>query len=307
MMIVKNIVKHVTLSLIIVSGCIMQSCRNKPVDNNDNASMEEAYEESLVTSNTKGVRLISSNGVVKVPESVAVDSRNNILYVSNINGMPDEKDSSGFITRVMLSGEILDTLNIPYLNAPKGMAVLGSMLYVADIDRVIEYDIDRGNVAKIYQPEGAQFLNDITVDAENNIYVSDTKAGRIYKIANQTIVPYLTDSLCVGANGMCRADANIAMGAAERIMVVNPLNSRSKVFAKLDFTPDGLKYHNDTTFIASDFVGNIFAVTPKRCTKLVSAREGVNAADFEYLPEQNILIVPTFFNNTIDIYEIGLD
>ncbi len=306
MKIVKNIVKPITLSLIIVSACFVQSCRHKEVEGKVKFPIEEASDESLFSSVGKGAKLIATNGVFKVPESVAVDSRNNILYVSNINGMPDEKDSSGFITRVMLSGEILDTLNIPNLHAPKGMAVSGSMLYVTDIDRVYAYDIDRGIVDKVYQPEGAEFLNDITADAENNIYVSDSKAGRIYKIANQSIAPYLADSLCTGANGMCRADANIAIGAADRILVVNPLNSHRKVFAKLNFTPDGLKYHNDTTFIVSDFVGNIFAVTPKRCTLLVSAREGVNAADFEYLPQQNILVVPTFFNNSLEVYEIGL-
>lgn len=306
----KNIIERLTLLLIIISAVFWQSCNN---ENHKSSQQQfeftdEDYEAGQTDSPIfHGVRLLSQHRGFKVPESAAVDSRNNYIYVSNINGEPDEKNGIGYVTRVMLSGEIIDTLNIQGLNAPKGMALSGNLLYIADIDRVVVFDTDIQQVVKFFEPQGAEFLNDISIDAENNIYISDSKAGRVFKIAAGNIETYIADSLCINANGLCRSDACLALGAGDKILIVNPLNATKKVFAILDFTPDGLKYHNDTTFIVSDFVGNIFAVTPKRCTKLVSAREGVNAADFEYLPEQNILIVPTFFNNTIDIYEIGLD
>lgn len=305
----KNIIEKLTLLLIIISAVVLQSCKNE--NRNMSQTQTEFSDEDYEARHTEapvfsGVRLLSQHRGFKIPESAAVDSRNNYIYVSNINGEPDEKNGMGYVTRIMLSGEIIDTLNIQGLNAPKGMALSGNLLFIADIDRVVVYDTDSQKIVKIFEPQGAEFLNDISIDAENNIYISDSKAGQLFKITSDKIETYIADSLCVNANGLCRCDACLAMGAGNKIVIINPLNANKKVFANLNFTPDGLKYHNDTTFIASDFVGNIFAVTPKRCTLLVSAREGVNAADFEYLSEQNILIVPTFFNNSIDIYEIGL-
>ena len=306
----KNIIERLTLLLIIISAVVLQSCNseNRNTSQTQSEFSDEDYEAGQTDAPVfRGVRLLSQHRGFKVPESAAVDSRNNYIYVSNINGEPDEKNGMGYVTRVMLSGEIIDTLNIQGLNAPKGMALSGNLLYIADIDRVVVYNTDSQQVVKIFEPQGAEFLNDISIDAENNIYISDSKAGQLFKIASDKIETYIADSLCVNANGLCRSDACMAMGAGDRILVVNPLNATKKVFANLSFTPDGLKYHNDITYIASDFVGNIFAVSPNACRLLLGAREGVNAADFEYLPEQNILIVPTFFNNTIDIYEIGLD
>ncbi len=306
----KHILPLVTLLLITFSALMITSCRSKNSTNNQSKIVFpiDKYESEPTPTNFVGARLLASNKGFKIPESITLDTRNNYIYVSNINGEPDVKDSSGYITRVMLSGEIIDTLPIANLNAPKGMTVAGQTLFIADIDRIVVYNIESQTVTKIYQPEGAEFLNDVASDADNNVYVSDTKAGCVFKISQQGEVQKLfADSLCAGANGICRADAKIAMAAADRIITIDPLNARRRVFAKLHFTPDGLKYHNDSTFIASDFLGNIFAVTQKECRLLVNAREGVNAADFEYLPQQNILIVPTFFNNTIDIYQIGLD
>ena len=299
------IVQPSLLLLLVVFAVVLQSCRTKT--RNYHPIEQDTFPEMEYELNFRGVQMVNTKGGFNVPESVTVDGHDNYIYVSNINGMPDEKNGSGYVTRVMFSGDIIDTLKLNGLNAPKGMVVANNYLYIADIDRVIVYNVEKQELINILVPEGAEFLNDITADADDNVYVSDSKAGKVFRISQLNISTFVCDSLSAGVNGLCVADAYIAMGAANRIVLINPMNARTKIFANLSFTPDGLKRHNDTTFLASDFVGNIYSVTPKNCRLLVSARENVNAADFEYIPEQNILIVPTFFNNTIDIYHIGLD
>ena len=41
------------------------------------------------------------------PESIVFDSKNNVLYVSNINGKPTEKNGTGYISKVSPDGKIL--------------------------------------------------------------------------------------------------------------------------------------------------------------------------------------------------------
>ena len=48
----------------------------------------------------------TTEATLSVPESVLLDSKNNVLYVSSIGGTPDAKDGDGFISQVTLDGKI---------------------------------------------------------------------------------------------------------------------------------------------------------------------------------------------------------
>jgi hypothetical protein len=103
------------------------------------------------------------------PESVKYDSAQDVYFVSNINGGPLAKDNNGFISRVRPDGAIENLKFIEgahngvTLNAPKGLALRGDTLWVADIDVVRAYDAKTGvprdsvSLASL----GAVFLNDI--------------------------------------------------------------------------------------------------------------------------------------------------
>src|SRR5262245_30484151 len=70
------------------------------------------------------------------PESVAYDPQGKVLYVSEFGSelKPAEKDGKGRISRVSLTGEILDRQFLPagsdVLNKPKGLWVEGDRLWV---------------------------------------------------------------------------------------------------------------------------------------------------------------------------------
>ena len=72
------------------------------------------------------------------PESVLHDPDADVYLVSNIQGDPFEKDDNGFISRVSPDGVVLELRWIDGakenvdLDAPKGMAILGDELWVAD-------------------------------------------------------------------------------------------------------------------------------------------------------------------------------
>jgi hypothetical protein len=118
----------------------------------------------------------------KAPESVKYDGELDLYYVTNINGGPSQKDNNGFISRMSAEGAITDTAFIQggvrgvTLHAPKGMALVGDTLWVADIDAVRGFNRRTGDtVASInLRPMGAFFLNDIAVGPDSALYVTDT-------------------------------------------------------------------------------------------------------------------------------------
>ena len=134
-----------------------------------------------VIDSTAPARTATTNGF-KEPESVRYDSVNDVFYVSNINGSPLGKDNNGFISRMKSDGTI-DSLELVAggrggvtLNAPKGLALIGDTLWVADIDAVRAFNVHTGAaVATVdLSPFHALFLNDICVGGDGALYITDS-------------------------------------------------------------------------------------------------------------------------------------
>ena len=133
---------------------------------------------------------------LKNPESVAIgpDGR---IYISEIGEFG--KDGDGRIM-VVVNGKA-----VPFatgLDDPKGMVAWGNSLFVTDKKRV--WRIDRKGKAHVFAAEKAfptppLFLNDITVDENGNLYVSDSgdlagEGGAIYRIFPNGKVTQVTNA-----------------------------------------------------------------------------------------------------------------
>ena len=64
------------------------------------------------------------------------------------------------------------------LDAPKGMAIVGDILLVADLTRLHEIDLVTGQIRRSLDLPEAVFLNDITSDNET-AYITDMLADTI--------------------------------------------------------------------------------------------------------------------------------
>ena len=141
------------------------------------------------------------------PESVLIEGAHR--YVSNIGAQldPQGHDGDGFISELDESGAILSLRAFPSggerLNAPKGMAMLDHILYVADIDRIVGFDTQtHRQIFETHIPgDDPAFLNDLSV-MEDELIASDTVRGIVYRIdvTNGTFSP-LADHI-PGANGV---------------------------------------------------------------------------------------------------------
>ncbi|HET6567458.1 MAG TPA: hypothetical protein VFG50_05795, partial [Rhodothermales bacterium] len=136
------------------------------------------------------------------PESAVYDAQNDVIYVSSINGDGMEKDGNGYITTVSPDGKVIAREWVGGLNAPKGMALYHGKLYVADIDELVEIDLDSAAVTARYPAQGARFLNDVTVDRAGNVYTSDSGTGTIYRLSHGNVSAWLTDDRVTSPNGL---------------------------------------------------------------------------------------------------------
>jgi hypothetical protein len=142
--------------------------------------------EKKSASDTNAARAVGPQRVaealgMKTPESVRYDAAQDIWFVSNINGNPSQKDGNGFIVRLTADGAAMDSTpfiaggrNGVTLNAPKGLALVGDTLWVADIDVIRAFNARSGAFIASIDIKGAMFLNDVVAGPDGSIYITDT-------------------------------------------------------------------------------------------------------------------------------------
>ncbi len=252
----------------------------------------------------------SSNPVFRVPESVYYDAKNHTLYVSNINGKPTEKNGKGFISRVSPKGKILALKWITGLDAPKGMAVFNDKLYVSDIDRLRIISIKQGKIEKTIPAPKAHFLNDVAVDEQGMVYVSDmsSKSSAIYRYDGKELRPWLTGKEIKNPNGLCfyRGTLYVGNSGDGTIKSVNIRTKEIKVIARVGHGIDGLIRLGNGDFVISHWQGKTEYVKKngKMVTLLDTGAQKMNAADLGFIPAQSLILVPTFFDHRVVAYRL---
>ena len=136
-------------------------------------------------------KIWETDSIVAIPESVLPDMKNNILFVSLIDGEGWTADGKGGVGKLSPDGKKYDSTWIRGLNAPKGLGMMGNRLYAADISEVVVIDIAKGVVEKKIPIDSATGLNDITIDSRGVVYVSDSRRGKIWQIQNDIPSLYL--------------------------------------------------------------------------------------------------------------------
>lgn len=160
-----------------------------------------------------GLELLWELDGLKEPESVVLDPANDVLYVSVMEGAPDQKDGKGYIAKVGTDGKMQQQDWVTGLNAPKGMAIHNNRLYVSDIDALVEIDIASGKVLNRFEDSAAKFMNDVAAGADGSIYVSDMMTNRIYRLRGGSFEVWLENPTLLSPNGLHVEDKRLVVGS----------------------------------------------------------------------------------------------
>ena len=242
-------------------------------------------------------------------ESVLYHKESGLIYVANVNNAPWELDHNGFISTIDTKGNIIEHKWIEGLSGPKGMGIVGNKLYVNDINRLVEIDITEQKIINAYPVEGNPALNDITVSPEGVVYSSDSSSDVIYALQNGRMDTIVKKEFG-GLNGLLHTKEGMyyMTSKTSEFGICDLAEGSLKVLTKELGHGDGIVKLENGDFIVSSWKGEVFYIHGKDWSKtqlLNTIEQGINAADIDFIPESNLLLVPTFFNNRVVAYKLN--
>lgn len=244
------------------------------------------------------------DAVLDKPESALYCAECGSMFISNISGEYFEIDGTGFISKLGLDGSVTELKWFEGgLNNPQGLSSHDGILYVADLTRIVGINMESGQQESEIVIEGSEFINDLSVDVNGDIYASECKLNRIYRIRAEVVELWLEGSELNGINGILCLD--------EVVLFVNFVDGRffavDKLSKELTLIVDGIANGDGITsdgeggfFVSGAWQGEVFHVDRDGIKKQVLdlGPEDKIAADITYIPSQQLLVIPTL-NRTV--------
>jgi len=252
---------------------------------------------------------------LKTPESFIADPSTGNYFISNINGGgPGGKDDDGFITKLDKDGKAINLAFVDgknkdiTLNAPKGLDIIGNVIYVSDIDFVRGFDKETGKLLhdldfKAFNPSS---LNDLTHDSQGNLYVSDWIGNFIFTIEtrnNHKVSVVAKGNTLGGPNGLnIHPKTNKLINVTWETGKVQEIDSSGSIKILVEDkrfkTLDGIDFDNNGNMFVSSFTGGeVYKITPD--LKVDVFLKGLTSpADINIDKKNNLLLIPSFEGNS---------
>ncbi|MDX9883521.1 MAG: hypothetical protein RBS73_15790 [Prolixibacteraceae bacterium] len=256
-----------------------------------------------ISSGQQLVKVWETEPVFRVPESVLYSPESGDIFVSSIEGASNEKDGEGFISIIGTDGKIKNLKWVTGLNAPKGMAVFNGKLYVADLDALIEIEIEEATITNRYPVKEAVFLNDVAVCKNGQVFVSDSRTGKIHVLDKNQISEVPLEPI-KNANGLYSANGKLYIGSG-KIQTMDLESKKLQTLFEDAGGVDGIELLDDGNFLFSHWAGRIFMTNENKIIKLLDTSDaGINSADIDFAKGIDLILVPTFRDNRIVAYKL---
>ncbi len=252
-----------------------------------------------------------SDTLFRTPESTLYYPKLNIIYVANINGVGlnvGKKDGDGFISKLRPNGKIENLKWATDLNDPKGMGIWGNSLFVADLTDLVEIDIKTGKILHKINAEKSVMLNDVSVSPKGEVFASDSRGHKIYRYFEGKMELWLDDPELKSPNGLfvTKDYLIVASAGTGKILKVDYLTKKYETWTNASDTADGIIKDNKGDYWISCWKGEIYHISKDNSSqKIIDSKEQkINTADMGFIAKENIMLVPTFYKNSVIAYKI---
>lgn len=245
------------------------------------------------------------------PECATYDPEMNIFYISNLN-RDNEMENDGYISIVNADGSVKNARWVEGLTSPLGNDFYNGHLFVNDGGNIVKINIESGNVIEKISVEGATDLNGIDIDEAGNIYAADSDGNKIYKVTQDGEVTLLFEGGELNEpNGVFIKDEEliVASMSGNSLLSFNLETNQIKTLVEGIGGADGIVQLEGGHFLTSNWSGEIYFISNdmQKQKILDTTVDKINAADIAYIPHENLLVIPTFFDNRLMAYKVSIN
>lgn len=269
--------------------------------------------------------ILKFTGAFATPESVLYDAAADRYLVSNVNGQAGAADGNGYILELSPDGRVTNPkliaggMNKVRLDAPKGLAIVGTELWVADITLVRKFDLKTSAHKADIQLPGATFANDIVAAPDGGAYVSDsgvkfgdngpepTGSDQVFFIDKAGKVKVLAKSKELGGpNGLAIGPGKALLVntiSGDEVYQLTDKGARDVVTKLPGGMLDGLLAVDDMLIVSSWKTETVYrGPLGGTFTPLLTKVKAV--ADIGYDSKRKRLLVPRFLDDTVEVYDL---
>jgi sugar lactone lactonase YvrE len=313
-----------------VSGIVACNRHDSSATRSGTASDERALAESAAVYEKEAgmFRKTGETPNLQGPESARYDKDLDVWFVSNVNGLPSAKDNNGYISRLRPDGTPYSVKFIEggkkgvTLNAPKGLAINGDTLWVADIDAARAFNKRTGAVIANVNIRGrAKFLNGSAVGPDGSIYMTDTGIifgpkgemshpgpDQVFRIrSNGDATAALTSPKLEGPNGITWDTRHkrfvIVSFAGKGIFGWAPGAKDVETLGNGPGQQDGVLVLPDGRIVATSWADSSLFVLENGQAKTV-AKGIASPADIDLDPKDSRIAVPQLMANAVQFWEV---
>ena len=252
------------------------------------------------------------------PESAVLDSDADTIYLSNVNGAPNEADGNGYVSKLSTSGEVTEKEWVTGLDAPKGMALHDGMLYVSDINKLVVIDTASGEIAASHEAPDSVFLNDVTAHEDGRVFVSDMVTNTIHVLDGDSFEVWLQDDALENPNGLLAEGDRLLVGAwgvmAEDFSTEVPGHMKAVDYESKEITSlgngepvgnlDGVEADGKGGYLVTDWMsGGLYRFAADGSSELLmDLNQG--SADHEVIEAEGVAVIPMMMDGKVTAYKV---
>lgn len=274
---------------------------------------------ALVLNSAFAAEPVWSTSGLKMPESVEFDANRDRFYVANINGGITEEDGNGSIGLLDGSGKLIDVDWVVGLHSPKGLALQGDKLYVADVKQLVVINVTTGKLVARYEAKESLVLNGISINKAGKVFVSDWTRNRIYTLDDGELKIWLESAELNSPNGLWVDNDYLYVASwgknpkadftTDTSGNIKKISLKTKKIETLDQgarwnNMDGIARYGRDKWLISDFIkGEVLLINKTaQIEKTIISKKG--AADIFYIPEKNLVVVPLLMDGQVSAYKV---
>jgi DNA-binding beta-propeller fold protein YncE len=238
----------------------------------------------------------SDSVTLRNPESALYDPKSNSLYVSSTG--------SGSVVRMDTQGKVIQKDWVSGLHSNMGSALYNGLFYTTDPKGINVVDVNKASIVKLIPVDSAQMLNDVAVDSKGIIYVSDTRAARVYRIEDGRATVYLEN--IPGANGLLTVNSDLYVLGSTTFLKVNGNKEVTKIADGFESGLDGIVMVAENEFIISNYHGVLWYINADGSRQLLLDTRPLRimSNDISYDSKTKTLFVPSYMTNRIIAYRV---